>query len=332
MRQTNQLHPEHRIVWAIDPFERGAKPSKIEAMQMQNWAGRMGYALQPTYVLSGILSGLERAGGEIPTDKLPSLAERADKAVHQYLMDLALDHLPDWELLVTDTDSRKGAVEQLLAMADRLESPWIVVSSHGRAGLSRLVFGSFAENLLQHAHKPVIFLSQKSVETAVPTVQRILFPTDFSNHSKLAFQHVLRICKKTGQEIILFYSNNVPMVFYAAYEAPVAVPTELLESQERAARADGQRWIEQAQRLGVTVQLAFESKASTPDVGSLILNVARDQGADAIALSCATGAVTAFLAGSVAHEVFRNSPVPVMVFGPEFQFAAELDAKAMAST
>jgi nucleotide-binding universal stress UspA family protein len=46
--------------------------------------------------------------------------------------------------------------EALLSLADREKADVIVVGTHGRSGLSRLVMGSVAERLVRHSSVPVI--------------------------------------------------------------------------------------------------------------------------------------------------------------------------------
>jgi nucleotide-binding universal stress UspA family protein len=49
---------------------------------------------------------------------------------------------------------------EIVALADELPAELIVMSSHGRTGLSRLLMGSVAENVLRHAKCPVLVVKQ----------------------------------------------------------------------------------------------------------------------------------------------------------------------------
>jgi nucleotide-binding universal stress UspA family protein len=49
---------------------------------------------------------------------------------------------------------------QIVALADELPTDLIVMSSHGRSGLSRVLMGSVAENVLRHAKCPVLIVKQ----------------------------------------------------------------------------------------------------------------------------------------------------------------------------
>ncbi|MFO0958057.1 MAG: universal stress protein [Isosphaeraceae bacterium] len=74
----------------------------------------------------------------------------------------ALDELrrrlegPDMKLAI-ETDIRQGdAADEILKAADAWRSDLIVMGTHGRTGLGRLVLGSVAEAVMRHANCPVL--------------------------------------------------------------------------------------------------------------------------------------------------------------------------------
>ncbi len=58
---------------------------------------------------------------------------------------------------------------EIRALAEREQIDLIVMSSHGRTGLSRLLMGSVAENILRHAKCPVLILKQPAMEQDAAT-------------------------------------------------------------------------------------------------------------------------------------------------------------------
>lgn len=53
---------------------------------------------------------------------------------------------------------RGSAVDAIIAVAEREKADLIAMASHGRTGLARVLFGSVAQGVLNHAKQPVLFL------------------------------------------------------------------------------------------------------------------------------------------------------------------------------
>ena len=58
------------------------------------------------------------------------------------------------------------AVGQILAGAQEVEADLIAMTTHGRGGLGRLMFGSIAEAVLRQAEVPVFLLRQTKAQVA----------------------------------------------------------------------------------------------------------------------------------------------------------------------
>jgi nucleotide-binding universal stress UspA family protein len=56
--------------------------------------------------------------------------------------------------------------DKILAVADEAGADLIAMTTHGRSGLGRLLFGSVAEAVLREAHIPVFLLRQTEAEMA----------------------------------------------------------------------------------------------------------------------------------------------------------------------
>ena len=80
----------------------------------------------------------------------------------------------------------------ICALAKEIDCPLIVVPSHGRKGLKRVLLGSVAERIIRHCHCSVLVLRR---ETEAPSTQsngswfprkRVLVPIDFSAATPMA--------------------------------------------------------------------------------------------------------------------------------------------------
>lgn len=67
-------------------------------------------------------------------------------------------------------DVRRGRPEeQIVAVATEVGADLIAMSTHGRSGLGRLLFGSVAEQVLRHADVPVFLMRQTEAHVAATT-------------------------------------------------------------------------------------------------------------------------------------------------------------------
>jgi nucleotide-binding universal stress UspA family protein len=57
---------------------------------------------------------------------------------------------------VEDLIVHGAAASEIVRLAKEREVDLIVISSHGRTGLGRMLFGSTAESVTRHAHCPVL--------------------------------------------------------------------------------------------------------------------------------------------------------------------------------
>ena len=125
----------------------------------------------------------------------------------------------------------------ILSLADEEEVDLIAISTHGRSGIARFLFGSVATKILQAANQPVLFLRPKEgVDKGAPgpVVQRILVPLDGSELSLSVLPQIEGFATAMGASLILFHAVS-PITAYPVFEmSPVAVGSVIEESQEYA--------------------------------------------------------------------------------------------------
>jgi nucleotide-binding universal stress UspA family protein len=92
------------------------------------------------------------------------LAEEARALAGEYL-DAQAGALKRLGVPVTAVVGEAGDVaEQILETARGEEIDLIVMSTHGRTGLDRLLFGSVAENVVRHSPVPVLLIRRAATE------------------------------------------------------------------------------------------------------------------------------------------------------------------------
>jgi nucleotide-binding universal stress UspA family protein len=92
-----------------------------------------------------------------------------------------------------------GAVWPMLsAMAEKHEINLIVVGTHGRRGVEKVLLGSIAEEILRCAQHPVLMVGPESsvAPETEARLRRILYATDFSPESEPAMHYACSLAKE----------------------------------------------------------------------------------------------------------------------------------------
>ena len=299
------------VLWAVDPLERGRKPALAEVRRMARYARLEGLALVPVHVVSFTKTQWDR--GRIP------LVPEIQAGLEHYLRCFSITHAEP-RVIMDESGSHAGAVRALLDLAQREAAEWIMVSSHGRSGVARLVLGSFAELLVRHSPCPILFLPRLSLSPPVRASRVALFPTDLSAAAHVAFFRFLPLAARQGLEIAILHELSLPIPLMDVGLGPVTLGSMLPENfayeQEEWARIAGAKLVDEARRHGVKARFALDS--GVPMItGEAVLAAARREKARVIAMPSMSGAWTRLMTGSVAQDVFRAGRFPVWLYGPE---------------
>jgi len=112
-------------------------------------------------VIAPTLPVVVESGGPVAADDAEKLRESAE----EYLATVAAD-LRARGVRVTLAVRFGDAVAEILAGAREAEADLIAMTTHGRSGLGRLLFGSVAEAVLRHAEVPVFLMRQTKDQVA----------------------------------------------------------------------------------------------------------------------------------------------------------------------
>lgn len=142
---------------------------------------------------------------------------------------------------------------------------------------------------------------------------RILVPIDFSECSGAAFHAAVELARRLGAKITLLHVWDVPFLWPSVGDTMVTVPAEepmtVAQLVKKRATEELQRFTVDYPHAGVEVTPLLEMGEPT----QTICAVAQQSGHDLIVMG--THGRTGFsrvLAGSVAENVVRHSPVPVL--------------------
>ncbi len=175
----------------------------------------------------------------------------------------------------------------------------IVLGSHGRHGLKKLVLGSGAEQIFRNARCPVLTLGPKVPEPRSEVVEfkRIIFATDFSDGSLKALPYALSLAEENQASLTLLHVLPLVPMQHQMYVSGGAE-----KRLEALIPPDAKDWCQ------VSAVVSFEYPAEG------ILHLANTQSADLIVMGVhkRVPRMAAHLPWAVAYEVVCHAPCPAL--------------------
>lgn len=203
------------------------------------------------------------------------------------------------------TAAREGILEQgnlcevIEDVIHRHSIDLIVLGSHGRHGLKKLVLGSSAEEIFRRSSCPVMTVGPRAVQRSEePGILRhIVFATDFSPGSLHALPYALSLAEENQAELTL--AHFIPLVPVLHQEQVREQGTQRLKEL---IPADAEDWC----RPQCVVGFEFPAEG--------ILALAAERHADLIVMGVRARAVrsSAHLPWAIAYEVVCHAPSPVL--------------------
>lgn len=203
-------------------------------------------------------------------------------------------------------------VRAILDAAERNGADVIVMSTHGRGGLGRLIYGSVADQVLRRSNVPVL-LVPAMVEHIWPAEgpHALLVPLDGSPLAEQALQAASLLTEGQSSQLILLRVVQPPSpgVYGEGY---AYIPYD-----EEAEVAEARRYLqEQADRLSAAGQdVGIRVSVGQPTLR--IGEVARACGADVIVMAThGLGGFSRLLLGSAATGTLAHTTVPLLLTRP----------------
>jgi nucleotide-binding universal stress UspA family protein len=123
-------------------------------------AARLAFALPAELTLIHVLAsgGARRSLAPGSSKPPPSEVMDADAKQGDELKRVREEYLPELDDVTLQIVSGESAAEAIANQAERMQANMIVMSSHGRTGLSHVLMGSVAEAVVKSATCPVLIV------------------------------------------------------------------------------------------------------------------------------------------------------------------------------
>jgi nucleotide-binding universal stress UspA family protein len=193
----------------------------------------------------------------------------------------------------------RGNLDEVLpTVIQENEIDLVVLGTHGRRGIPKLVLGSSAEKIYRAATCPVLTVGPKVPRNAGEswTMRRILFSVDLNEHSEHALHCALSLAEENESHLILMHS--VPMV---PWQQRASVENRTRQELMSLIPSDARDWC------------TTESVIRWEHPAEAILRAAEDHEADLIVMGVHRArALASRLPWPIASEVVSRAPCPVL--------------------
>jgi nucleotide-binding universal stress UspA family protein len=180
----------------------------------------------------------------------------------------------------------------------------IVIGTHGRTGLSRVLMGSVAELVVRHSPCPVLTIRPGNEPEPYT---HVLCPVDLSRPAREAMNLAAEVVKPGSGGITLLHVLELPV----SYSGELPIPDFHRELDARSAKLLD-RWTADL-KAKVSVPVAQMTRIGRPGAQILAL-LEQDRSFDLVVMgSHGHTGIERMLLGSVAEKVVRHARCPVLV-------------------
>jgi nucleotide-binding universal stress UspA family protein len=213
-------------------------------------------------------------------------------------------------------------VDMICERAVEVDADLVVMTSHGRTGLSRIWLGSIADGVIRNSKSPVLLM--RPVETKMDRAaahkmfSHVLITLDGSTLSEEILSPALALARSSDSRItllrvvqpipVLLVDPGIPFAYAPPPPDPVVTET-LVEEAKKQMAGTAERLTEQGFKVDTAV-------ISSPFVARTILDFAADRGVDLIAISTHGRGGSRLVVGSVADKLIRGSGLPMLIQRP----------------
>jgi nucleotide-binding universal stress UspA family protein len=213
--------------------------------------------------------------------------------------------------LVEHEETGPDPAPVILRYAEEHDIDLIVMGTHGRRGLRRMMVGSVAEEVVRLAPCPVFTVRRPEEETDLWTVDRVLAAVDLSERSIFAARHAAQLAATYDARLTLALILDTVMM--PTSTVPYAEATTIdFEGLQRKAEKDLADLASQLQDEVPALRGHVEIRVEVGHPVRDLVDMIEATGVDLLVLgSHGRTGVERFLMGSVAEQLVRLAPCPV---------------------
>lgn len=290
-----------------------SEPSRRALQHAVSLAGWYEASLEVLYVDTTLpMEGLSEFGdfaiARATTLDVPSATRAADDV--RTFVDRAACRTPV-NVVVEQSTHVEGAI---LERARALPADLIVMGSHGRSGVQRLLLGSVTEHVLRAAGCPVLVVPpHDAVAPSAVSFKTIVCAIDFSDSSLTALTWALSLAKEADARLSLLHVIEVP----PELRASAVVTDREIDALHAAFEADTLDRLRALIPDHASDYCSVETATASGAAGHAILAFAKSRHADLIVMGAqGQHAIERLVFGSKTRDVVCGAACPVLTVRP----------------
>ena len=248
----------------------------------------------------------------------------ADPYLYDEMMRMSSDEAQAYLNQVASTMTASGVVietkivngssaEAIVQYAEGAGIDLIVMSSHGRTGSRRWVYGSVAEKVMHHAPCATAII-RAHVEVSMFQNRKILVPLDGSELAERALGPALALARVVNSNVYLLrvVAAGEPM---AESMRPTGEQVEaVLAAADLEEKGEAEAYLQSVFSQFENTRLFFDVQTTSGDVADTIVTYADDNHIDLIVISShGRSGLGRWLHGSVAEKVLRGATCATLI-------------------
>lgn len=299
----------NRILCPID-FSEHSRRALEYALAIGRWYESAVTVMHVAYAVPLAL------GPEAPAPLVPTATERQRLAdeMARFVEAASPGTVP------VSTVIRQGAAvaEEIRREAEALHTDLLVIGTHGRSSVDRLLLGSVTEKVLRKVICPVLTVPRGASDPAPGTpiiFKRIVCPVDFSDSSMQALQYALSLAQETDAHLTVVHVVTYDLEAEAPemYETVIADRRLTVEMYRKKCEDYSRERLEAAIPKSAREFCTIETKLASGKPYHQILRIAGEQNADLIVMGVqGRGALDLLIFGSTTQHIVRQATCPVL--------------------
>ena len=201
---------------------------------------------------------------------------------------------------------------RIVDTAAELGAEMIVMASHGRGALGRLIHGSVADRVGRESPVPVMVVRARQLEPGPVGITRLVVPLDGSSRAEAALPVATAISRRLGTPILLVRAVDPADLMPPAVGMGEAIPFEIYDEAEKELEQEARHYLDtMAQKLREQGLPVATSVLMGPPAMSI--EEATHLGDVLVLSSHERTRVMRWLLGSVAEKLTREDESPVIL-------------------